>query len=112
MTVRYRRGQRDRGIHALVGSIRIQVGMTELQTYWGIRCRTCLELIPFGICPAHTYGPGSAMLRPGIYECSQGHEHTYFAEDIRFFRSGVPVTDAHLVIYKDKSSLIQPVSKG
>ena len=70
--------------------------MGEPPTYWGIRCQTCLQAVPFGIRPDHSHGAGSAILRTGMYECVHGHKHVYGPEDIRFFHSTHPVTNAEM----------------
>ena len=74
------------GVQPRSGGARIEANQnTDWTTYWGILCRTCLELTAFDTCPL--------SMKPGAIRCSQGHNHIYFPRDFRFFPSAVPVTD-------------------
>ncbi len=60
----------------------------------GILCRTCSELIAFDSRPFHTYGSGTANLRPGAIRCTHGHSHSTFPRDFGLFFCKTPITDA------------------
>jgi hypothetical protein len=63
-------------------------------TYWGVLCRSCIELIAFDLSPYHSFGPGAASMNPGAIRCAHGHVHIYFPRDFQFFFSDLPLTDA------------------
>ena len=65
-------------------------------TYWGIRCRTCGDLVAFDTPPYHEFGLASANSKPGAICCDGGHYHIYFPRDFQFFSSETRITDATL----------------
>jgi hypothetical protein len=65
-------------------------------TYWGVLCRSCIELIAFDISPFRSFGAEAASMNPGAIRCAHGHVHIYFPRDYQFFFSDIPLTDAAL----------------
>jgi hypothetical protein len=63
-------------------------------TYWGVLCRSCIELVAFNTYPYLTFGSRAASMHPGTIRCAHGHVHIYFPRDFQFFFSDIPVADA------------------
>jgi len=67
--------------------------MSKETKHWGIWCRACSEPVAFDTRPYHSFGLGSASVRPGAIRCGRGHSHIYFPRDFRFFASAVAITE-------------------
>ncbi len=76
--------------------------------YWGIRCRTCRELVALDICPFVSFGPGAAGMKPGAIRCAYGHNHIYFPRDFAFIEVTVPVTEATMRENREEYRAINP----
>jgi hypothetical protein len=63
----------------------------EQTTYWGVKCRTCEELVAFDVCPYLSFGTGAASMKPGAIRCSGGHNHIYFPRDFQFIPSSARI---------------------
>jgi hypothetical protein len=61
-------------------------------TYWGIRCRSCSQLVAFDVAPFHEFGLGSVNDKPGAVRCVAGHNCIYFPRDFRFYDSPVAIS--------------------
>jgi hypothetical protein len=80
--------------------------------YWGILCRTCLDLVAFDIRPyPSSLGPGAANVKPGAIRCGRGHNHYYFPPDFRFISSAVPINDAAIQENRETYRALNPSSR-
>jgi len=62
-------------------------------TYWGVLCRSCIELVAFDTNAYPSFESGSASMNPGSIRCAHGHVHIYFPRDFQFFFSDVSISD-------------------
>jgi hypothetical protein len=81
-------------------------------TYWGVLCRSCVELVAFDICPYLSFGPGAANAHPGAIRCAHGHNHIYFPRDFQFFYSDVSIDDAVMQGNREAYRAIDPLSQA
>lgn len=59
--------------------------MTEPIIYWGIECAICARKIAFGVRLDLRYGYPLTFLKPGTFECIEGHSHAYTIDDLIYF---------------------------
>jgi hypothetical protein len=71
------------------------------KTYWGVKCRTCQELVAFDVCPYLSFGADAASMKPGAIRCSQGHNHIYFPRDFQFILSAVAIPDERMRVNRE-----------
>jgi hypothetical protein len=86
--------------------------MTNNTTYWGIKCRTCRELVAFDASPYLSFGSEAASIRPGAIRCRQGHVHIYFPNDFHFLLSEVPIPDAVMEKNREVYRSVNPTRPG
>jgi hypothetical protein len=65
----------------------VDPSMGEPRFYWGVKCRTCSETVAFGLRRDPEFGGISSFLKPGKFQCPNGHVHIYFCDDRVFFRN-------------------------
>jgi hypothetical protein len=87
------------------GSMNLSGGRT---TYWGVLCRSCIELVAFDISPFRSFGVEAASMNPGAIRCAHGHVHIYFPRDYQFFFSDAPLTDGALLANREAYRAINP----
>lgn len=88
--------------------LHLEVHGADQKTYWGVRCRTCRELVALDICPYLSFGPGAAGMKPGAICCARGHNHIYFPRDFGFIDVAVPVTEASMRDNREAYRAINP----
>jgi hypothetical protein len=79
------------------------------KTYWGVKCRTCQELVAFDVCPYLSFGAGAASMKPGAICCSQAHNHIYFPRDFQFILSTVAISDEGMRVNRETYRAINSV---
>ncbi len=62
--------------------------------YWGVLCRSCMQLVAFDVRPYRSFGPEGTNIKPGSIRCVNGHNHIYYPRDFQFFFSEVAISDA------------------
>jgi hypothetical protein len=77
-------------------------------TYWGILCRSCQELVAFDRCPYPTFGAGAANQQPAAIRCSHGHNFIYFPRDFQFVTSALSIPDTVLLHNRETFRAINP----
>jgi hypothetical protein len=80
-------------------------------SYWGVLCRSCVELVAFDTYPYLSFGSGAASMNPGTVRCAHGHIHIYFPRDFQFFFSDLPLTDTAMQGNREAYRAINPSSQ-
>jgi hypothetical protein len=93
------------------GEDAVSGGAAAETTYWGVKCRTCQELVAFDVCPYLSFGVDAASMKPGAIRCSQDHNHIYFPRDFQFISSALVISDermrANRETYRAINSILQ-----